>query len=450
MIRSEIKNIINEKNELQRVQCVTFDSWEQLDFMKPEADSASFMRLVNQYKSRVVPKYPFAFGRMFFFRMPEGLRVPNNIRSAAFGKSARREVQAACAFRRGLKIGFNGKPSFSAYGVCEFYERLKSERAADIVTGLLPQTVILPVGSSIGFLSKGAEKEALRVNASFFIMDSFDVASPYDVIGTPFGLCIKNGIILSPPLFGREALLIRNDGSVSIESPDVRNLKVVINGAVLRHGRNAVFVERPDKASVELDKYRGLAVVGTRVVAVKKEGSMPVPASGFLILVSPDVCEVNPGDHVSYQGMKSVVFGIQVGNSLVKNGVKTTGFNSRFYNIKNILEIPYPPSLYPLGFDKDRAARIALGADKAGKPMLVWAEGASKVKYVPGEDSCGASLSEMADICKRLGMYNGVNLDGGGSAQILLSGKRALRISERSSNNDEEERPVPLGLSIKE
>ena len=81
--------------------------------------------------------------------------------------------------------------------------------------------------------------------------------------------------------------------------------------------------------------------------------------------------------------------------------------------------------------------------------MLLWAEGAAKFGYVPGNGSCGASLREMADICADVGMYNAVNLDGGGSAQILLNNRRSLMISDRNaSDHTEAERPVPLALYI--
>jgi exopolysaccharide biosynthesis protein len=102
-----------------------------------------------------------------------------------------------------------------------------------------------------------------------------------------------------------------------------------------------------------------------------------------------------------------------------------------------------------MDFDHARAARIALGADASGKPMLLWAEGAAKFGYVPGKGSCGASLKEMADICADLGMHNAVNLDGGGSAQILLNNRRSLMISDRKAeDHSEAERPVPLALYI--
>lgn len=447
MTESEVKTLINEKNEKQRVQCVRFDGFEDLDFFRPAPNPEAFLRLCAMYRNLIVPKFPLAFGRMVLMRMPEGLRPPMNL--LTYGHVTRRELQAAYVLERGVKIYSGGRPEFANYKIAEFYEKLKASLSAEVICGLQPKTRILPVGNNLGFLSAGASEHTLRVNSSFFVMDCFDLASPYDVIGTPLGMNIKNGEILSPPLFGREAFMVRNDGSVTVETPRIQDLKVLINGVLLRHGRNAVFADRPDTRSLDLNGYLGIAVVGRRVVAVREKGAISVPASGFAILVRPELIKVRPGDRVAYQGFKSVSFGIQVGNSIVKNGVKTQGFISRFYNIKNPFETPYPPSLYPLDYNNARAARIALGADKTGRGMLLWAEGASKIKYDPETDSTGASLKEFADICKRFGMYNGINLDGGGSAQILLHGERSLKISDRYPNNAEAERAIPAGLCIK-
>ena len=122
---------------------------------------------------------------------------------------------------------------------------------------------------------------------------------------------------------------------------------------------------------------------------------------------------------------------------------------SSFYNIKKLWSTSYPPSLYPLDYEKDRAPRMAIGSDSVGKPVIVWAEGAGKLEYSPGTDSCGASLSEMAEICQNLGLVNAVNLDGGGSAQILVHNRRSLKISDRNADNSESERAVPIGIMIR-
>ena len=81
--------------------------------------------------------------------------------------------------------------------------------------------------------------------------------------------------------------------------------------------------------------------------------------------------------------------------------------------------------------------------------MILWAEGAAKLGHTPGVDSRGATLPDMAEFCSNVGMVNAVNLDGGGSAQILLKNIRSLMISDRrAEDGTESERAVPLGLII--
>ena len=73
--------------------------------------------------------------------------------------------------------------------------------------------------------------------------------------------------------------------------------------------------------------------------------------------------------------------------------------------------------------------------------MLVWVEGLKRPEKET--DSKGISLLDLGYLLKDLGLVQAVNLDGGGSAQILLDGQRALRVSGK------QERPVPAGLIIR-
>ena len=151
----------------------------------------------------------------------------------------------------------------------------------------------------------------------------------------------------------------------------------------------------------------------------------------------------------TYSGLQEYVFGIQVGNSAIVNGIKTEQFVSSFHNFLSPLTNAYPPSMYPLNYRKDRAPRIVLGADMDNKPVILWFEGAGKFGYQAGKDSCGASLSEVASLCETIGLYNAVNLDGGGSAQILLNGERELMMSDREPVHfSEQERGIAMGLYI--
>lgn len=354
---------------------------------------------------------------------------------------------AAAALKQGVKI-VKGKPQFRDEQVKAFWQALENRDCIRIVGGKLPTTQFIPVGNAPGFLTDAEPDAKMKVNASFFIMDPIDCATIFDHVGTCLGLMVKDGNVLNPPLYRREALLVRKDGSVTVAEPDLWGMDMEIGGNCYRHGKNAVIYTRPERSRTPRNSGKQLVIVGSRVAAVTEEGSVPIPASGFVLCPGGE-CHAKPGDAVVYHGLEDVAFGIQVGNSSVRDGVKTERFRSRFYNIRHLEPVPFPPSLYPMNFRGGRAARIALGADAEGKPMFLWVEGAPKLGYVPGRHSRGASLADMADICADFGMVNAVNLDGGGSAQILLGNVRSLEISDRNLDFSESERPVPNALIVK-
>lgn len=445
-MESQILTFPGAGEEIQRVQLVRFDSWEDLNFWQPEPSDNAFACFRQIYRQYLIPAAPWVFGSLVMFRLPEGLQVPEALMDRWKGRVEDPMSVAALSLRRGVLV-LGRKPLFRDEAVKQLWQTLSREGCLSIVKGKLPMvTSIIPVANRSGYLTESEPDAQLKVNASFFIMDPFDCATGFDHISIPFGLLVKNGVVENPPLYAREALLVRQDGSVEIEMPRLQQMKLRIGDRVYLHGENARIFSRPRHFRSPLGR-RALVIIG-RTVAAVYEGSAPIPCSGF-VLCPEGECLARPGDTVTYEGMEDVVFGIQVGNSILRNGVKTEKFLSRFFNIRGLQRIAYPPCLYPLDFQNARAARIALGADKSGKPMLLWAEGAAKLGHVPGQDSQGASLSDMAGICARVGMVNAVNLDGGGSAQLLMKNKRSLRISDRNADFTESQRPVPLGLIVK-
>jgi len=447
-MESVIKEYTYPNGDLQRVQLVCPDSWEHLDFLRLPYAEESLTCFSDIYRNFLVPACPWLFGDMVMFRIPANVEVPFSPETKKYGHVADPLTAAAAAMEAGVRL-VRGRPVFRSQAVKAFWEILESRDCIRIIRGKLPTTTFIPVGRAPGYLTRRDPEARMKVNASFFIMDRFDCATLYDHVGTILGLNVRDGVISNPPLYHREALLVKKDGTVQIMVPDIRNLEITIGGSAFRHGRNCRIYTRPDRAWTPRCKGTKLVIVGCRVAAVSRASRVRIPASGFVMCLEENRPMVS-GSAVAYHGMEDVVFGIQVGNSIVVNGEKTTSFRSRFYNIRRLQPVPYPPSLYPMDFDKARAARIALGADKDGKPMLLWAEGAAKFGYRAGQMSCGASLKEMADICADVGMVNAVNLDGGGSAQILLNNKRSLKISDRNRDTfDEAERPVPLGLIVK-
>ena len=445
-MKSEIKIFPYDNGEIQRVHLVRPESWSEIELLQPEWSDKAVDCFYKIYKQFLVPAAPWVFGNIVLFRLPEDVTVPFGHITGAYGEVADELTAAAVCLRKGIFL-MGEKVCFRNERVKKFWQTLESQDCIRIVRGKLPITTIIPIGREAGFMTETEPDAAMKVNGSFFIMDPFDCATPYDHIGANFGLFVKDGVVEHPPMYEREALIVKKDGQVTIAQPSIRDLSVTIGGHTFIHGQNAHFYTRPSWARTPIGRGKSLVIIGRRVAAVC-DGSAPVPGSGFVIRTN-DCCDIKAGDTVTYSGMEDVRFGIQVGNSIIRDGVKTKGFISKFYNIKGISRIAFPPSLYPLDYNGARAARIAIGADGDGKPMILWAEGAAKLGHKSGVDSCGASLADMARICAELGMVNGVNLDGGGSAQILVNNKRSLMISDRNTDFTESERPVPMGLIIR-
>ena len=445
-MNSQIHTFTYPNGEIQRVHLVRPDSWEALVYLAPISSDKALESFSEIYRKFLVPAAPWVFGSLVLFRLPEQQEVPFPNTDRIYGTVSDPLTAAAIGLRKNIRV-HKDRIWFRDTQTERFWKELTDRDCIRIIRGKLPITTVIPVGKEAGYLTETEPDAELKVNASFFTMDPFDCATPYDHIGRPFGLFVKNGTVVQPSLFSREALLVNRDGTVCVRSPGLKDLAVRIGSHTFVHGKNAKFFSRPEAAFTPPGKGKRLVIAGRQVIGVRNGGCVPIPGAGFVICTGADA-DVKPGDMVTYGGMEDIVFGIQVGNSIIRDGIKTEKFRSRFFNIKGLNRIAFPPCLYPLHFNRDRAARIAIGADGEGKPMLLWAEGAAKIGYVPGQGSCGATLSDMARICGDLGMINAVNLDGGGSAQILLNNQRSLKISDRAEDGTETERPIPMGLAV--
>ncbi len=91
--------------------------------------------------------------------------------------------------------------------------------------------------------------------------------------------------------------------------------------------------------------------------------------------------------------------------------------------------------LSPTDFVNARHARSAIGICKDGSVLLVAVDGKSPV-------SRGVTLPELADILKRAGAQQAINLDGGGSTAMVVAGRVI------NTPSDGRERPVANGILV--
>ena len=443
MIQSDIHTITYPNGEIQRVQAVTADSWEKFSFFEPGDPEDAFDQVSELYRDYMIPRYGSLLGTIILFRIPKGFELPSR---KVIGNSVYFTEESYLSQRFRMHVRLHHRALyFTDPDTQKVFEALNDAGCITVVSGKLPVLSVLPVGKTLGFLRKSPTSE-LCVNASFFTMTPLDITSPFDVIGTAIGLCVKDGTVLNPPLFSREALLVKDDGSITIRSVSLREITAEISGTIYQDGTNCVFYSRPDHTHTPRGGY-DLVITGRTLTAFCTGGHTPVPSSGFVIHCTEQP-KIN-GSPVIFHGFEHISFGIQGGNSAVKNGTRTDHFISKFHDIRAFWSVSYPPTLYPIQFDKDRAPRILLGADRDRKPMILWLEGAGKYGYQPGNGSCGATLAESADIAVQMGMFNAVHLDGGGSAEILLNGTKSLAVSDRDPETfAEKERAVSMALKL--
>lgn len=427
--------------EIQRVQKVEGFTWEELRPQAPSFDKRVIGEIARLYQVTIIPKNPDTFGSFVFFRLDEDLSFPLPMtqgkitffdRDLAFASYVNRLVSEG-------EIAAGDRLAVNDPVLKEYLDRLAAKGLLSIAKGTADSLRFMPISDELGFAS--SVEGDLVVNSHFFLMDPSDLDTPFCSLGSPYGLSVHRGVVELPPLNERPALFVDEAGDAWIETPRLSDLKIEVDGIPLE---GEIHTRRRGRSTPPSGNHE-IAIVGKKVVGVAKGGGTPIPMAGFVVSLKEAIaiCEGN----VTYKGYEEIVFAIQVGPSMMKDSAIVDSFDCDFHDPERG-DAAFPPTVYPLDFNTGRAARIALGTNRDGEPILLWAEGASKVEYVPGISSRGASLLELARFCEEEGHIDIINLDGGGSAQILVDGKRHLQISDRYPSDEEAERPIPRVLVV--
>jgi len=444
-MNSIVEEVFLDDGNLQKYQLITDFEWEKLDFKSPKFDKKVIKSMARLYDVNIITKNPDLYGYLVFFNC--NIENLNLNRNTSIGYIFNNQVLLNYYFNKANdenNVSFvDNSLKFDDNNLQAIYENLLENNLIAISKGALDTISFMPVSSNMGYLSN-IKSNHLSVNSHFFLMDKTDIDSPYDELGTPHSLALKNSKIVLPPLNHRECLLIDYNNNAKISNLEIVDLKVKVNKIVFENDVNCKYYYRPENRKTPKTKGCDLIIIKDKIVSIKKGGESIIPMAGFIIQVDTQIeVESNNieygGDNLNYK------FGIQVGPAMTINKKQITKLDCPFYKGEGV---PYPSTVYPLDFDNARAARIGLGTYK-NKPILIWAEGAGKLGYIKKEESCGASLLEFSSFCKEYGIENLVNLDGGGSAQLIYNGSRILKIADREIDKiTEAERPIPLGFVI--
>ncbi len=169
------------------------------------------------------------------------------------------------------------------------------------------------------------------------------------------------------------------------------------------------------------------------VISGEYEGSALVPKGGVVLSFSCDFpldSMPKPGDTLNVRFSTNVLDTIEFYNAvcgtprLVRKGRAKHEAREEGSTSKRFISRKLP--------------RTALGTNKSGNKIFF----AAVEKTNWSEMRIGASLTIMANIMKKIGCYDAVNLDGGGSTTMIVNGKNLLRANPNASRN------ISVGLGV--
>jgi hypothetical protein len=236
----------------------------------------------------------------------------------------------------------------------------------------------------------------------------------YSSAGLPLGLIVIDGRLLSAPLPRRTVFGVDATGRPWIGTVQFSGRLVTDSGleipisAINRPPRwDGVALYTPEFGPLTLPQALVALVRHDRVVGFSR-GRPVIPADGYAVAAArshQDLLLRLWRDQRIVLDLRltppGIAYALQGGPRLVRGGQ---------------LFIPYDWEGFSQGFYRIRTARSAIGITAAGKILFVTVDGRSRT-------SSGMNLSELAALMARLGAQDAMNLDGGGSATLVVGGR---------------------------
>ncbi|MFK7803053.1 MAG: phosphodiester glycosidase family protein [Anaerolineae bacterium] len=345
---------------------------------------------------------------------------------------------------------------------------------------------LIPI-SRCGFLSdfNNQKKPELVFNAAYFLLELDDVLGHHSNLGDAYGFWMIDGVINRPVLFNRGAIWQHSDGQWEVGRLTLTDFCLKLpNRWRLTHqshekeadGQEHRFrYSLNDESPLDIHLYtryygvtgRGqvigstpkngdrleLVVINRRIVGWKRGGGMLIPHNAIVISIDTSVLKdaeqelanaLSRNIWLDYEFVterhKAIVQGIQAGPILLKDG-RTPLTNSyleeaeQFWPSRMVeneqWQIGVVSTSYRTDIDETRAGRVGVGINSEGDLIVILVPGVNHGMSVPGADSSGATLTEIANLLRDAGAVDAINLDGGGSAQAYFQNSQAVVPGDR-------------------
>jgi glycosyltransferase involved in cell wall biosynthesis len=259
---------------------------------------------------------------------------------------------------------------------------------------------------------------------------------PESYIGSPLGLIISSGRLLSPPLFNKPAFLVGEDGALSIRRVSCAS------GLRARAGRTTTEMGPDDRNLVEPgdgvcfydlffdaetlpgDGRTLVRLVGNRIMEILDTASGENPPALPVGLVFsfpsgtlPRDWEVGRALALGIPGLAGITNAVEAGPLLIDAGkiaidMEREGWTTRTSILTQAARLDYLDM---------RGPKIAIGLDDAGALVVLTVNGRIR-------ESVGATHIEMAELLLTRGLQTAMGFDPGGSATLVVGGE-TLNIS---------------------
>ncbi|MGM0499589.1 MAG: phosphodiester glycosidase family protein [Bacillota bacterium] len=254
--------------------------------------------------------------------------------------------------------------------------------------------------------------------------------------GRPLGLLYINGELVSEPLYQRSSLLIDQNNNISfaqvdwqgellIESPE---LKINIDGVNREAKKEEIIVFNyfygPRMSALDKDHY-DIVVRDNRILGIEnKEGvQTAIPPDGFIIRFSAQRSDIK--NRIPELKDKKITLNYNFSPNLTeKNILHAVGGGPRLLKDGRI-DISGQEENFQNDILNGRSPRTAVALTEDNHLLLLTVDGRQS------DLSVGMSLEELAQTLKDLGAVEAINLDGGGSARMVIRGFTMSSPSEK-------------------
>lgn len=279
---------------------------------------------------------------------------------------------------------------------------------------------------------------------------------PESYIGSPLGLIISSGKVLSPPLFNKPALLIASDGQLTISRVNIaRGLTLGSRRIKLRFAPegynptqpkyiltyydllyNQEFITEKGKYIVRLagNEIKEIIPPGKDEVRIIPVGlTLAIPNDQF-----PEDWTIGKTLDIELMEWPTLSAAIEAGPMLIKDGKVCIEMKEEGWKTDHSIDT----QAARIDYTDMRGPKIAVGLDTDGNLYVLTINGRIR-------ESVGATHEDMANILRKNGIMQAMGFDPGGSSTLVV-GNRTLNISPYNPNFEQDVYalpPVPRGVS---